>query len=207
MESITALPIAMEEFIFPTAEFRKRNDPLQHLRISLRTRQTLANYGILSQRLLLCFGQFKIKTPLLAACEPLIFLGFSKSYNYTRTKGKSLWDLPFYFVNYHFLLHGNMQLLAVERLYVEVLFYIQGEMACTSSRKQGILSVIILAANILRKAARVTYESRLWKIWRAIITPGTCYYCASMNGRILAVMIPESRKFQSTPIVNAMQKQ
>ena len=42
----------------------------------------------------------------------------------TRTKGKSLWDLPFYFVNNHFLLHGNMQLLAVERLYVEVLFYI-----------------------------------------------------------------------------------
>ena len=40
------------------------------------------------------------------------------------TKGESLWDLPFYFVNYHFLLHGNMQLLAVGRLYVEVLFYI-----------------------------------------------------------------------------------
>ena len=42
----------------------------------------------------------------------------------------------------------------------------------------------------MRKAARVTYESRLWKIWRAIITPGTCYYCASMNGRILAVDDP-----------------
>ena len=42
----------------------------------------------------------------------------------TRTKGKSLWDLPFYFVNFHFLLHGNVQLLAVGRLYVEVLFYI-----------------------------------------------------------------------------------
>ena len=42
----------------------------------------------------------------------------------TRTMGKSLWDLPFYFVNFHFLLHGNVQLLAVGRLYVEVLFYI-----------------------------------------------------------------------------------
>ena len=42
----------------------------------------------------------------------------------TRTKGKSLWDLPFYFVNFYFLLHGNVQLLAIGRLYVEVLFYI-----------------------------------------------------------------------------------
>ena len=41
----------------------------------------------------------------------------------TRTKGKSLWDLPFYFVNFHFLLHGTVQRLAVGRLYVEVLFY------------------------------------------------------------------------------------
>lgn len=40
---------------------------------------------------------------------------------------------------------------------------------------------------LLKKALRITYESRLWKIWRAIVTPGTCYYCASMNGRILAV--------------------
>ncbi len=40
---------------------------------------------------------------------------------------------------------------------------------------------------LLEKALRITYESRLWKIWRAIVTPGTCYYCASMNGRILAV--------------------
>ncbi len=29
-----------------------------------------------------------------------------------------------------------------------------------------------------------------WRIWRAIITPGTCYYCASMNGRILSVNDP-----------------
>lgn len=38
----------------------------------------------------------------------------------------------------------------------------------------------------LEKALRISCESRLWKIWRAVITPGTCYYCASMNGRILA---------------------
>lgn len=43
---------------------------------------------------------------------------------------------------------------------------------------------------LLKKALRITYESRLWKIWRAIVTPGTCYYCASMNGRILAVDDP-----------------
>ena len=43
---------------------------------------------------------------------------------------------------------------------------------------------------LLEKALRVTYESKLWKIWRAIITPGTCYYCASMNGRILSVDDP-----------------
>ena len=40
------------------------------------------------------------------------------------------------------------------------------------------------------KELRITYESRLWKIWRAIITPGTCYYWASMNGRILSVDDP-----------------
>ena len=78
-------------------------------------------------------GQFNIKIDLplifwmialLAAHKPLLLLDFHRSFNDTRTKGKSLWDLPFYFVNYHFLLHGNMQLLAVGRLYVEVLFYI-----------------------------------------------------------------------------------
>ena len=43
---------------------------------------------------------------------------------------------------------------------------------------------------LIEKALRITYESKLWKVWRAIITPGTCYYCASMNGRILAVNDP-----------------
>ena len=32
---------------------------------------------------------------------------------------------------------------------------------------------------------RITYRSKRWKIWRATITLTTCYYCASMNGRIL----------------------
>ena len=57
-------------------------------------------------------------------------------------------------------------------------------------KKTGYIISNYFSNHILRKAARVTYESRLWKIWRAIITPGTCYYCASMNGRILAVDDP-----------------
>ena len=44
---------------------------------------------------------------------------------------------------------------------------------------------------LFEKALRITYESRLWRIWRAIITPTTCYHCASMNGRILAVDDPK----------------
>lgn len=44
-----------------------------------------------------------------------------------------------------------------------------------------------LCVQLIQKAVRLTYESKLWKIWRAVITPGTCYYCASMNGRILSV--------------------
>ena len=57
-------------------------------------------------------------------------------------------------------------------------------------KKTGYIISNYFSSHILRIAARVTYESRLWKIWRAIITPGTCYYCASMNGRILAVDDP-----------------
>ncbi len=48
-----------------------------------------------------------------------------------------------------------------------------------------------LCAQLLQKAVRITYESKLWKIWRAVITPGTCYYCASMNGRILSIDDPK----------------
>ena len=43
---------------------------------------------------------------------------------------------------------------------------------------------------LFEKALWITYESRLWRTWRAIITPTTCYYCASMNGRILSVDDP-----------------
>ena len=43
---------------------------------------------------------------------------------------------------------------------------------------------------LIKKVSHITYESKLWKIWRAIITPGTCFYCASMNGRILSVDDP-----------------
>ena len=43
---------------------------------------------------------------------------------------------------------------------------------------------------LVEKTLRITYESRLWKIWRAVVTPGTCYYCASMNDRILALDDP-----------------
>ena len=32
---------------------------------------------------------------------------------------------------------------------------------------------------------KITYRSKKWMIWHATITATTCYYCASMNGRIL----------------------
>ena len=41
------------------------------------------------------------------------------------------------------------------------------------------------------KSSRITYKSKLWKSWRAVIIPGTCYYCASMNGRILSIDDPK----------------
>lgn len=47
-----------------------------------------------------------------------------------------------------------------------------------------------MCTQLIQKAIRISYESKLWKIWRAVITPGTCYYCASMNGRILSVDDP-----------------
>ena len=43
---------------------------------------------------------------------------------------------------------------------------------------------------LTKKVSRITYESRFWKVWRAIITPGTCYDCASINGRILSIDDP-----------------
>lgn len=53
-------------------------------------------------------------------------------------------------------------------------------------RKTGYVIGGVGCRQLLKKALRVTYESRLWKIWKATITPGTCYYCAAMDGRILS---------------------
>jgi hypothetical protein len=41
--------------------------------------------------------------------------------------------------------------------------------------------------NLSFQRYQINYISKRWKIWCAIITPGTRYYCASMNGRILSV--------------------
>lgn len=67
----------------------------------------------------------KQKYKMRKTANPLSRKAFrAVSFSATKDKGKSLWDLPFYFVNFYFLLHGNVQLLAIGRLYVEVLFYI-----------------------------------------------------------------------------------
>ena len=71
-------------------------------------------------------------------------------------------------------------------------------------KKTGYIISNYFSSHIFCKAARVTYESRLWKIWRAMITSGTCYYCASMNAGFLQLMTQEFWKFQSTPIVNVI---
>lgn len=44
-----------------------------------------------------------------------------------------------------------------------------------------------------RIPSSITYESSERVIWKAVITPSTCYYCASMNGRILSVDDPETK--------------
>lgn len=38
---------------------------------------------------------------------------------------------------------------------------------------------------VIRKS-RIMYDSQNWKKWETIISPWTCGYCLSMNGRILA---------------------
>lgn len=53
-------------------------------------------------------------------------------------------------------------------------------------RKTGYVIGGIRCHQRLEKKRPVTYESRLWKIWRATITQWTCYYCASMDGCILS---------------------
>ena len=43
----------------------------------------------------------------------------------------------------------------------------------------------------LKKANWTTYTSPNWKVWRAIVTARTCYYCASMHGRIFSSIDPQ----------------
>lgn len=50
--------------------------------------------------------------------------------------------------------------------------------------------VVLLICKSAANSQRILYESKLWVIWRAAITPTTCLYCASMNGRILATNDP-----------------
>lgn len=66
-------------------------------------------------------------------------------------------------------------------------------------KKTGYIISNYFSSYILHKVARAAYESKLWKIWRAVITPGICYYCACMNGRILSVDAPELLKIPVHP--------
>ena len=52
-----------------------------------------------------------------------------------------------------------------------------------------LLKVNQLYINIT-KGDWTTYSSPHWKVWRAVISPGTCAYCFSMNGRILSESDP-----------------
>lgn len=47
--------------------------------------------------------------------------------------------------------------------------------------------------------SKIAHESHNWKIWRATVTITICYYCASMNGRILAADAPELEKIPVHP--------
>lgn len=58
---------------------------------------------------------------------------------------------------------------------------------------------ILLIQTATIKSLRVTYESKFWMICRATITPSTCLYCASMNGRILSVNDPVINNFPVHP--------
>jgi hypothetical protein len=79
-----------------------------------------------------------------------------------------------------------VQLFAYFSLFVEEPLFLLLEkemMSMYYKRSTGIL--------LIQKATmKFTYESKLWMIWRATITPSTCLYCASRNGRILAVNDP-----------------
>lgn len=56
--------------------------------------------------------------------------------------------------------------------------------------KRGYIFTYPLLCYQLKKSVRITHESELWVIWRTMITPRTCYFCSSMNGRILSVDDP-----------------
>lgn len=51
--------------------------------------------------------------------------------------------------------------------------------------KIGYIIDVIAKGQVRQKTARFSYPSKVWKIWRAEVTAGTCYLCAAMNGRIL----------------------
>lgn len=44
-----------------------------------------------------------------------------------------------------------------------------------------------------------TYTSSRWKVWRATVTRKTCFYCASMNGKILSYVDPKINQIPVHP--------
>lgn len=52
------------------------------------------------------------------------------------------------------------------------------------------ISDLVLIQKAERTPQPLLHQSKLWMIWRATITSTTCFYCASMNGRILAIADP-----------------
>ena len=38
-----------------------------------------------------------------------------------------------------------------------------------------------------QKTERILFESTSWKVWRTTVTENTCFVCASMNGKIIAI--------------------
>lgn len=100
--------------------------------------------------------------------------------------------LGFYFVNFHFLLHENVQLFVVCVSHIGGLvpYYTEEAKGVYKIKKTGYIIGSSFCTQLIQKVARITYQSKLWKIWHAVISPGTCYYCASMNGRILSVDDP-----------------
>ncbi len=117
-------------------------------------------------------------------------LGFESRHSDHRWVLIGLTDFLLRNCKFYILLHRNVQLLSFGLLYAEALFLHIGGKCVYKVKKTGYVIDDTACYRLLKKALRITYESRLWKIWRAIVTPGTCYYCASMNGRILAVDDP-----------------